>query len=238
MLRAGSQAPVLTMCRNRTDGPSAEPIAFPSQYTVPCMLYNSNLAAMSKGQVEAFIAGILPDNLKPLWKTMNKSKEFDAHLERDLQPLLRRITDIGPDNGFRIPSGEERANAFGMEDYLLGLGLSKRALFDATGNMFRPRCWLSRIDEPVENWLDGMQEVDSVQLLGVDVVLQEHQRLCEIVVGQGGNPCRCILPDDLRGLSEPGAFDGLRRCTIPDRLTLVRRVGDARSAADSGRMDT
>ena len=70
------------------------------------------------------------------------------------------------------------------------------------------------------------------------MVLQEHQRVCEIVAGQGGNPCRCILPDDLRGLSEPGAFDALRRCTIPDRLTLARRVGDARSAADSGRMDT
>ena len=124
-----------------------------------------------------------------------------------------------------------------MKDYLVGMDLSKRVLFDATGNMFCPRCWLCRIDGPVGNWLDGTQELGSVQLPDVDVVLQEHQTLCESVAAQGCTPCRCILPHDLQGLSDPGAFENMRRCIIPDRTTLVRRVESIPAAADSGRKD-
>eukprot|EP00972_Heterocapsa_arctica_P087940 12967618-Heterocapsa_arctica.AAC.1 len=36
--------------------------------------------------------------------------------------------------GFRVPTAEERATAYGMAPYLTSLGLRSRDLFDATGN--------------------------------------------------------------------------------------------------------
>ena len=88
----------------------------------------------------------------------------------------------------------ERAEAYDMRDYLTGLQLPIRLLYDATGNMFCPQSWLTRVRPHIDDWLNGVENIEPLRLPEVDRVVAIHDRLCEEVVSEGGAPCRSIVP--------------------------------------------
>eukprot|EP00972_Heterocapsa_arctica_P041744 6155266-Heterocapsa_arctica.AAC.1 len=63
-------------------------------------------------------------------------KGFDHHgvEEQHCEATAEWIQVNGREHGFRVPTSEEQAAAYGMAPYLTSLGLGSRGLFDATSN--------------------------------------------------------------------------------------------------------
>ena len=84
-----------------------------------------------------------------------RSGARDPDRERKADATAQWMHENGAPLGFWAPKASERARAFGMGQYLTGLSLSEKELFDATGNMFDKDALLVRIGCPIKRWVSG-----------------------------------------------------------------------------------
>jgi hypothetical protein len=84
-------------------------------------------------------------------------KERESQANEQLVSIWGRwLMTEGAAHGLRPPSGPERARAVGMHEYLEALGLHGRALYDAVGTHFDPRCLQIRVASLLTRWMrDG-----------------------------------------------------------------------------------
>jgi hypothetical protein len=125
------------------------------QYHPDYLLFHTDLRAFSANGLYSMIMGLLPFDLREGWRIIKRKFQNNGPEEHICEATADWIQTHGRELGFRIPTGEERAAAYGMGPYLISFGLSPRDLFDATGNMFDPDALLARIACPLDAWIRG-----------------------------------------------------------------------------------
>jgi hypothetical protein len=120
--------------------------------------------------------------------------------EHDALRAVHWITENTKSNGFRIPSGVERANAFGMGKYLTDMTkagwLSEKDLFDATGNMFDKDALLSRIGDVVLDWISGSNIVQRHSFLHPTFIAEAYAALRSPIAAMFSDVPSSHLPNE------------------------------------------
>ena len=188
--------------RNSPSDPAdAPPLASTYQYAPRFLLYTDSLATRSLDQLAVHIRELLPSSLRAGWRLLCSGHLHHSSQERTAIRVARWLSLHGPAAGFRIPTVVERARGYGMESYLLGFGLSERALFDAEGNMFDPDCWLQRVSAALWAWCCGLADLPSANPPSLADVAASYVSLSDWVAAQGQQPCSSYVPSDLGDLA-------------------------------------
>jgi hypothetical protein len=183
-----------TMMRSRGFGLDHRASTY--QYHPDWLLYHTELRRFSAIGLYSMILGALPPDLKKGWKIIKRGFLNNGPEEHICEPTALWIQANGRNLGFRVPTANERAAAYGMAPYLTSLNLTERDLFDATGNMFDPDALLARIACPLDSWLRGgtsppAEPTNPAALLAI------YSRLKNRVTEDGFVPCQSPAPQGM-----------------------------------------
>eukprot|EP00959_Pyramimonas_sp_CCMP1952_P337389 7065284-Pyramimonas_sp.AAC.1 len=91
---------------------------------------------------------------RPRTGDVGKERESPA-AEEKVKAWGRWLVREGRAHGLRPPCAEERARATGLAGCCRGLGIDGRALYDAVGIHFGPRCLQRRVVSVMQAWKAG-----------------------------------------------------------------------------------
>eukprot|EP00969_Alexandrium_andersonii_P202324 8939634-Alexandrium_andersonii.AAC.1 len=89
----------------------------------------------------------MPTELRPGWWHIVRHRTRGEH-DRAAEGTADWIELHGRELGFRAPTVAERGRSLGIWEYLHGIGLTERQIFDAQGNLFDPMAVATRIADP------------------------------------------------------------------------------------------